>query len=57
MESSWAYLSPEPMLQDPSWVQDEAQEGFGAPAYVYARNNPFKYTDPNGKFPVMVRLW
>jgi hypothetical protein len=42
------YLQPEPMLVDPAWVQDEASEGFAAPAYSYARNNPLHYTDPTG---------
>ena len=45
------YLSPEPMLQDPDWVKGQAQEGFSAPTYAYARNNPVHYVDPDGKNP------
>lgn len=36
------------MLQDPQWVQQQAQGGFGTPTYGYARNNPLKNTDPTG---------
>ncbi|MEI6320940.1 MAG: RHS repeat-associated core domain-containing protein [Pseudomonadota bacterium] len=32
------YLSPEPLLQDSSWVRDEAGDAFGAPTYTYARS-------------------
>jgi RHS repeat-associated protein len=48
--SSGSWLSPEPMLQDPSWVKGEAQEGFSAPIYAYARNNPLRYIDPTGLY-------
>ena len=44
------YLSPEPLLQDPKWAKEEAEDGFSTPAYSYARNNPVKYTDPTGLF-------
>ncbi|MCC6333782.1 MAG: hypothetical protein IT380_07320 [Myxococcales bacterium] len=43
-----AYLSPEPMLQDPSWVQEEASAGFTTPTYAYAVNAPLRYVDLDG---------
>lgn len=46
------YLSPEPMLQDPNWVAQQASRGNSAPTYAYARNNPVAKTDPTGKWPV-----
>ena len=48
--ASARYLSPEPMLQDPTYVKEEALEGFSVPTYAYARNNPIRYTDPTGLF-------
>jgi hypothetical protein len=45
------YLSPEPMLQSPNWVQGEVGGGFSTPTYSYARNNPVRYTDPTGLCP------
>ena len=45
------YLSPEPLLQDPSWVAGELQSGYQVPAYSYARNNPVRYVDPTGLSP------
>lgn len=42
------YLSPEPLLQSPNWVREQARDGYSAPTYAYARNNPVRYTDPNG---------
>lgn len=46
------YLSPEPMLQEPEWLLDEAGAGFTTPSYAYARNNPLRYTDPTGRWAV-----
>ena len=46
------YLSPEPLLQDPSWVAGELQAGHDAPAYAYARNDPIGHSDPTGRFTV-----
>lgn len=45
------YLSPEPMLQYPQWVKDQAQSGFSTPTYAYARNNPARYIDQDGQWP------
>ena len=46
------YLSPEPLLQEPTWVASELQEGHQVPAYSYARNNPVAYIDPDGLDPL-----
>ncbi|MFP2930506.1 RHS repeat-associated core domain-containing protein [Pyxidicoccus sp. 3LG] len=50
------YLQPEPMLQKPEWVKGQALQGFAAPTYAYANNNPLHFVDPDGKnvvvFPV-----
>lgn len=42
------YLSPEPLLQSPTYVRRMAQSGMSVPAYAYALNNPLKYVDRNG---------
>ena len=49
--STGRYLSPEPMLQQPSWVKHEAEAGFTTPTYAYARNNPVRYSDATGLWP------
>jgi len=43
-----AYLSPEPLLQDPNWLKGQSSAGYSVPTYSYARNNPLQYTDPDG---------
>jgi RHS repeat-associated protein len=45
------YLSPEPLLQDPSWVIWQHLNGKQTPAYAYAWNNPLRYVDPTGLGP------
>ncbi len=47
-----AYLSPEPMLQSPAYVRLMAQTGMSVPTYGYALNNPLRYVDINGLFPL-----
>lgn len=42
------YLSPEPLLQDPSWVASQLRSGRQVPTYSYALNNPVGLTDPTG---------
>ncbi len=44
------YLSPEPMLQYPTWVMSELQSGFQVPAYAYACTNPIGNGDPDGLY-------
>lgn len=46
--STGRYLSPEPLLQSPSWVAWELQGGHQTPGYGYASNNPVGNFDPNG---------
>ena len=45
---SGGYLSPEPLLQEPGYVQDMAWEGISVPTYSYAFNNPLYYVDTDG---------
>jgi RHS repeat-associated protein len=42
------YLSPEPLLQSPSFVRTMLKSGHQVPAYAYAANNPSSYVDPDG---------
>jgi len=39
------FIQPDPILLDPYNPQDLNK-------YAYARNNPFRYTDPSGKVPI-----
>ncbi|MDP3151308.1 MAG: RHS repeat-associated core domain-containing protein [Archangium sp.] len=48
--STGRYLSPEPMLQDLSYVVSIAKGGVLVPAYSYAFNNTLHYTDETGLF-------
>jgi hypothetical protein len=49
IDGSRKYLSPEPMLQDPSFVRAMAKNGLPAPTYAYANNNPLRYVDRDGR--------
>lgn len=42
------YLSPEPLLQSPSYVRLMSQNGLAVPTYAYANNNPVRHSDPTG---------
>lgn len=42
------YLSPEPMLQSPTFTTSMAARGMQVPTYAYAANNPLMYVDPTG---------
>lgn len=42
------YLSPEPMLQSPTFTTSMAARGIQVPSYAYAANNPLRYVDPTG---------
>jgi RHS repeat-associated protein len=43
------YLSPEPLLQEPSFAQMSEMQGHATPVYSYALNNPIRYSDPTGR--------
>ncbi|MFZ5438956.1 MAG: RHS repeat-associated core domain-containing protein [Myxococcota bacterium] len=45
------YLSPEPLLQSPTYVRRMAQRGMSVPTYAYAANNPLRYVDSTGLAP------
>lgn len=42
------YLSPEPLLQQSSFVSATVQSGSPLPTFGYASNNPIQYVDPTG---------
>lgn len=48
--STGRYLSPEPLLQNPTYVRRMAQSGLSVPVYSYAANNPIRNTDPTGLY-------
>lgn len=45
---SVGYLSPEPLLQSPTWVASRLRSGVQTPSYSYAANNPVYFVDPDG---------
>jgi hypothetical protein len=47
--ASARYLQPEPMLNNPRFVQAMARRGMSTPTYAYAANNPLAFTDPDGR--------
>lgn len=42
------YLSPEPLLQPPVFVDRTARIGMHVPTYAYAANSPLRFSDPTG---------
>ncbi|GMU62984.1 MAG: hypothetical protein AMXMBFR34_47470 [Myxococcaceae bacterium] len=48
MRSNARYLSPEPMLQSPTFATSMAARGMSVPTYAYAANNPLRYVDRDG---------
>ncbi|WP_084668252.1 RHS repeat-associated core domain-containing protein [Myxococcus stipitatus] len=46
--SSGRYLQSEPNQRSPRFATITARQGFGAPSYAYALNNPVNYVDPDG---------
>ncbi len=53
-QAEWSlghYLSPEPLLQSPTWVASQVRSGRQVPSYSYAMNNPVRYVDRDGLEP------
>lgn len=42
------YLSPEPLLQSPTYLATMVATAANVPTYAYAANNPIRFTDPTG---------
>lgn len=52
MISPSCYLSPEPLLQNPTWVRSQLRSGRQVPGYSYGLNNPIRTIDPDGRDPL-----
>lgn len=50
------YLSPEPLLQSPEYLADLAQSGYSGAAYGYALHNPLRFSDQDGRIPILL-VW